>query len=184
MNDVKMEDPVLLFIGALISGIAGLIFSVVKEWLGDKKEQNNISKGFLLDIENINDKISPIIAVYKKTNRETGHPILLTSIISLIRQENPNYYLNKEFPLYSNDGAYYIFRSEMIKLDFKTVDKLYEFYKKIIFANNRLLNYYPLSSTDQDAMQRYELQDDFFVALIEAHTKISGLRRILEANVV
>ena len=83
-----------------------------------------------------------------------------------------------------NGWSILFFRSEMIKLDFKTVDKLYEFYKKIIFADNRLLNYYQLSSTDKDAIQRYELQDDFILALIEARAKIPQLKKMLEMNVV
>jgi hypothetical protein len=184
VDAVTMEDPVLLFIGALISGMAGLIFSMVGSWLGDKKEKHNISKAFLLDIESIESTISPIVDAYKKSAPATGHPLRVADIISLIRKEKPYYYLNKDIPLYPKDGAYYIFRSEMIKLEFKTVGRLYEFYKKIIFADNRLLNYYNLSSTDGDALQRYELQEDFFKALTEAHAKIPELKKILYANIM
>jgi hypothetical protein len=180
---VKNEEIFLLIIGAFISGLVGLFCSLVLEWNRNKNEQRNISKAFLLDIENIEKKISPIIAAYKSIGVIAGHPMLLQVIITIIKRGNPDYYLSKDLPLYPKNGAYYVFQTEMMKLDFKTVDKLNEFYKKIIYADNRLQKYYDVSSTNQEAKEQYELQGDFFDALTEADSEMIELEEILGANV-
>jgi len=180
---VNTEEILLLIIGAFISGSIGLLCSLFLEWNRNKNELKNISKAFLLDIEHVEQKINPILTAHKIAGTISGHSMLLQVIISLIQRGNPNYYLSKEFPLYPKNGAYYVFQKDMIKLDFQTVDKLNEFYKKIIYADNCLQDYYNMTSTKTEDIQKYELQSDFFNSLTNAEAEILELKEILETNV-
>jgi hypothetical protein len=123
------------------------------------------------------------VTIYKQTEFLVGHPILLELIISAIRQKNPEYYLSKDFPLYPKNGAFYIFQRDLMTLDLISVDMLTGFYKKIIYADNRLSKYYDICSTAQETKTQYELQGDFFETLTNAFSEIPDLKESLYEKV-
>lgn len=155
---MALDNLSLLILGAFISGIIGLFFSVINQHIKERKDIERIAKGFYIEIKDLNNIISPIVEDYVSSGWSVGSPYLIKS---LFKKDQ----LIEGQPLYTDKGWYFAFQKDLVLFSPELIESTILFYRKIVYANVLLEEYIKLQPANQNWNRVSSVQDNFFESL-------------------
>lgn len=159
---MTLDNLSLLLFGAFISGMIGLFFSMINQYIKEWTEIERIAKGFYIEIKDLNNTISPIVEDYVSSDWSVGSPYLIKS---LFKKDQ----LIEGQPLYTDKGWYFAFQKDLVLFSPELIESTVLFYRKIVYASALLEEYLEMELATQNQSRAYTVQDNFFESLEITH---------------
>lgn len=165
---IELDDFSLLVFGAFVSGIIGLVFSWINQNIKEKIETARVAKGFHLEIMELTKIIGPIVGDYRAMGVTVGSPFLLETLVARSQ-------FDTDRSLYTNNGWYFVFQKDLVLFDKRLLEATILFYRKIVYANTLLQEYFKVLPSRSDHMALCKIQDKFFKSLDSAYALTPSL---------
>ena len=177
-------------LGGFIAALAGITVAIVNDHRQKKFMKSNIAKAFSCEIEDLENRIHPIIIEWQKWTKQIGFSGEKFSsskphdfFVELLHHPTIGPVLERN-PIYDRDGEYFVFRKDISIYNQDLLSKLKKFYNYLLDANKNSNEFIKPSNTGyaREVLERFAY--DFIINLESAYKLIPELKIDLKKYII